>query len=67
MLAVYLLEGKNGLNPFELELLYSTLKYWGPNALSLPLPPKLELKRATELKLKVSPEDIDDVITWLIS
>ena len=56
--------GKNGLNPFELDELYSKRKYWGPNALFFPLPPNDELKRATPLKERVSPEAKEDVTTW---
>jgi len=49
------------------EELYSILKYCGPNALSFPFPPNDELNLATELNDNVSPADIDDVITCLIS
>ena len=65
--AVKLACGKNGLNPFELDELYSTLKYCGDNALSFWTPPNEELNLATPLKEKVSPLLKDDVIICDIS
>ena len=59
--------GKNGTYPLWAEPLYSTLKYCGPNALSLKTPPKLELYLATPKNDKVSPDEKEDVITWDIS